>query len=551
MPIELAPHQREAVERVVALLQSCGGALLADDVGLGKSFVAAAVAARTNAHVEVIAPAGLLAQWEETLDAFGVEARITTHDRVLSEPFTPQIETDRLIIVDEAHAFRNPQTQRYDALARRSIGARLLLVTATPICNAADDLQALISLIAADDSLRARGVASIETAFAERREEEIAVVLDAMVIRRGREVLDDRFHFGALKRSVVRYQLPRCSIDDLRFPLLASSSSLLQMVLWRRLESSEAALLESLRRQKRFYERALDCLASGRTLTRRDYRMAFDDEETYQEILFWELFATEAARIQASEIEEELARLNIVRGEIEATPRTKAALIRVSDPTLIFTSAIATATDLYTTLSHICNAGLITSHQAKPLDAIGAFQRGSLDVLIATDLAAEGLNLQRAATVVHYDMPWNPVKLDQRNGRAVRIGQTRPAVRAIYFVPRGRRTRIVKTIASKNRVRRALLSGAPPPSAASTQSLLALPARISKTASAAMLSSALRAALIDPPPAIHRRYRAGMERLLAEMAHEYIDAHRVSDLTALIERERIIEGEASRGSADR
>src|SRR6267142_1248734 len=71
------------------------------------------------------------------------------------------------------------------------------------------------------------------------------------------------------------------------------------------------------------------------------------------------------------------------------------------------------------------------------------------DTLIFTDLASEGLNLQRAGVVVHYDIPWNPVKLDQRNGRAWRIGQTRDFVRAIYFLPEAR-SRDVETIASKN-----------------------------------------------------------------------------------------------------
>ena len=60
---------------------------------------------------------------------------------------------------------------------------------------------------------------------------------------------------------------------------------------------------------------------------------------------------------------------------------------------------------------------------------------GGLDVLVATDVASEGLDLQAAGVVVHYDLPWSPVRLDQRNGRIHRIGQKREQVRAIYFVP--------------------------------------------------------------------------------------------------------------------
>src|SRR5438270_7648105 len=71
--IELAPHQTEAVERIGALLDRFRGAILADEVGLGKSFVAAAVAASSCGEIEVIVPAALVAQWRETLHDFGVD----------------------------------------------------------------------------------------------------------------------------------------------------------------------------------------------------------------------------------------------------------------------------------------------------------------------------------------------------------------------------------------------------------------------------------------------------------------------------------------------
>src|SRR5207244_4109505 len=79
-----------------------------------------------------------------------------------------------------------------------------------------------------------------------------------------------------------------------------------------------------------------------------------------------------------------------------ATPRDKRqTLIDLLDdePTLIFTGAIATARDVAGTL----RCAIMTSRGAQPRNAIEAFRRGSIDRLVATDLAAEGLNLQRAA----------------------------------------------------------------------------------------------------------------------------------------------------------
>jgi ERCC4-related helicase len=59
-----------------------------------------------------------------------------------------------------------------------------------------------------------------------------------------------------------------------------------------------------------------------------------------------------------------------------------------------------------------------------------AFERAEVGILVATDAISEGINLQHAAAqVVHYELPWNPNRLEQRNGRVDRFGQRRPVVR--------------------------------------------------------------------------------------------------------------------------
>ena len=66
------------------------------------------------------------------------------------------------------------------------------------------------------------------------------------------------------------------------------------------------------------------------------------------------------------------------------------------------------------------------------------FREGMVDVtspkhLIVTDVAAEGLDLQRASRVVHYDLPWTPMRLEQREGRALRLGSQHPEVEVVRF----------------------------------------------------------------------------------------------------------------------
>jgi SNF2 family DNA or RNA helicase len=527
----LAEHQRAAAGRAVELLHSLGGVLLADDVGLGKSFIAAEVMRRLGNGIDLIVPAALVEQWRETLHTFNVEATLLTHTGIVSDPFVPR--AGRLVVVDEAHAFRNPKTERYAALARRTAGARVLLVTATPVCNSLGDLEALVRLIARDDLLAPHGVPSIEHAFAMRDQDSIERIVSALVIRRGRSVLPDALRFGELERRVIRHPvLDARIIDALEFPLVGEHA-MLRRFLWRRLESSEAALEESVRRQLRFYERALACIAAGRTLPKRDYRRAFaheEDRDAFQEVLFWDLFAP-AGEADANAIREEMSKLRTLLDQLRASPREKRRLLvntLTNEPTLIFTGSAATARDLH---QHLKNSGLVTARERTRDEVLRAFRNGRIDVVVSTDLAAEGLNLQRAAVVIHYDLPWNPVKLDQRNGRAHRIGQQRERVQAIYFLPESRETKIVETIARKNRVRRKAFSsrGTEVPRHRGT-----LRPRLARGAAFLELQRAAARAGLQLPDVLARQHKAGIEQLMREMAGEYLDRRRLDDLLTLV-----------------
>ncbi|HYK05619.1 MAG TPA: DEAD/DEAH box helicase [Thermoanaerobaculia bacterium] len=508
----LADHQVVAVERALHLLETRGGVVLADDVGLGKSFVAAEVMRRFNAvETELIVPNALIPQWRATLVQFAVDACISTHDSIDAALPKP---VRRLVVVDEAHAFRNPATQRYASLARRTAGARVLLVTATPLCNSVEDLEALIRLIARDDLLADLGVPSIDVAF-ERRDVERLV--SALVIRRDRSVLPQSLQFGALERRVIRHPvLYLGGIDDLTFPLV-QDHAILRRFLRRRLESSEAAFTESVRRQLRFYERALGAIAAGRTLPKHEYRRSFaheEDKAEYQDVLFWELFAP-PGELEPDLILVEMRKLEALMAAARAAPATKRSMLQetlTGDPTLIFTGSVATARDLQAALK----CGLVTSRDRS---ALHAFENGRIQTLVSTDVASEGLNLQRAAVIVHYDIPWNPVKLDQRNGRAHRIGQTRDLVRAIYFFPETRETRIVETIARKNRTRRKVLK----------QSESQTPEARSHTLRPRITRASACTRLAAVPDALAKRHKAGIEQLMSELP--------LTDLLALVQLE--------------
>jgi superfamily II DNA or RNA helicase len=535
----LAEHQSVAVRRSLDLLQRRGAVLLADEVGLGKSFIAAAVLSAwsrvsANEMAELIVPAALVAQWRHTLLQFETEALVLTHDGIVSDPYFPR-SSRRLVIVDEAHAFRNPGTRRYAALARRCAGSRVMLVTATPVCNSMRDLESLLRLVARDDLLAECGVPSIDVAFENRDRALLERVVTALVIRRDRSVLPPPLQFGSLERRVLRHPVPDVPLlHELQFPLV-DDTKLLRSFLRRRLESSHAALLESLRRQQRFYERALAAIAAGRTLPKRDYREAFaheEDRDAFQEVLFWELFAPPGVA-DPSAIRAEMRRIELLREYIGHAPDNKRRMLLEwlrdeREPVLIFTGSAATAADLH--LSIGSRSGLVTSRSRSRGAVLQAFVNGHLDVVVSTDMAAEGLNLQRAGVVVHYDIPWNPVKLDQRNGRAHRIGQQRESVRAIYFIPDSRGSGIMQAVARKNRIRRKVLDQANEEVAATRPTLRP---RVTRDAACCRLARCG----FDLPESLMRRHRAGIETIIEEMSREFLDQQRVDDLVRLTEGE--------------
>jgi superfamily II DNA or RNA helicase len=475
----LAVHQHAAVVRVLRSLEIHRGVLLADEVGLGKSWVAAAVCAKWQAGggtCEFIVPAALVSQWKGVLARFSVKGAVSSHDALLGNRME---DPAGLIVVDEAHRFRNRETRRYRALARRALGTSMLLLTATPIANRLGDLLSILRLFAPDDILRLDGLPSLEEAFAAADRERLGRVLSELVIRRDRAVLPPALHFGDLARQglEVPARPNRSEIDAaigrLSFPLIGRSEFLRPM-LRRRLESSEAALRATLVRQRRFYRRAMEALAEGSRVTKRDLLRIFgdDDGEVYfQDLLFkpfW--FGGGESPRDLEDIGRELEIIEELLKQLSVgdSPKRDALLELLPSlpmPAIVYTAAIATARDLFTVCRERWRCAMVTSRESRMntqrMDSerlFGAFRHGEIDLLICTDIGAEGLNLQQAASIVHYDLPWNPVRIDQRNGRAHRIGQKRDVVRSIYFLPNGpRKSDIFVAMTRKKRIRNSLL----------------------------------------------------------------------------------------------
>ena len=173
--MELA-YQREAVASAWRMLEAYGGLFIADVVGLGKTYIAAMLAQkvlknRPGEQVLVICPPVLQDYWRQTFRDFRIgdwHYRVESLGKLdrLRERGTDDVGT---VILDEAHRFRNEDTQSYAQLHEICFGKRVVLVSATPLNNRIDDIEALLKLFQTPKKSTLPGVPDLEQFFTARK----------------------------------------------------------------------------------------------------------------------------------------------------------------------------------------------------------------------------------------------------------------------------------------------------------------------------------------------------------------------------------------------
>ncbi len=465
-PAWLLRHQVTVARRIAGRLKAFRGALLADAPGLGKTYVALAVATRYRSSTALV-PAALRDQWSRIAQALQVPLAIVSHEAVSAGEEIPPAE---LFIVDEAHRFRNPATRRYDRLARASVGRDILLITATFVVNQVGDAVHLLRLFLPDNGLALSGVPSIEQALESRRYDALGHAIAALAVARTvRASLKDHTLFPRVEDTAA-VQLSPVPVDALR--RLANSvaklalpavqereaAALMSLHLYLRLSSSLPAFLETVKRHRRYLEHALQSAKRGQPLSRRRARWLLDEGDDLQLELESLCPRSGQALPQVALLErelqqiEEILRIAKVVGESDPKADRLCLILEPGIKTIVFTTAVSTALHLASKLRWR-RVAVATGRGARiasgpiPLaEALALFapraQGGAdppeilrVDTLIATDLVSEGLNLQDAEQVIHYDLPWSPLRLEQRIGRIARLGSAHPAVRSVWFAP--------------------------------------------------------------------------------------------------------------------
>jgi hypothetical protein len=558
--LQLTEFQRLGVGRALRILDRWGGVLVADGVGLGKTFTAGGLIEfhlqAKGWRVLVVAPASLRdANWERFLAThtrYAVEVvsyqELANDIQIGDSPEPghadgrrPHLKLDaseyRCIVIDEAHAFRSSETTYYRALRRLmaagGVEKRLILLTATPVNNSLWDLYWQLLLFARTESRFAEiGIANLREYVVRALGLDLEALtpahlfplLDAVSVRRTRTHIK-RFFPGAtlntpdgpvplvfptpmLHRvgydsarpadatspaeffeqvataiggglSMARYQPDLYRVGGEGALAQQVTSALLLSQLLKRFESSLEAFRRTLSKMIVSHDRFLEILHRGYVAAPRVSPEAFDaglDDEELDLLLVEDPNARPASEYLEGDLREQvtadrdLLRVLLARAAtIDAThdpkldallttlARVAAAAAHADQRKVVVFSYFADTIDYVHRFLETTADPRMTGYRGRmnvttgasssearqrivwsfvPLSSgapIGAVEE--IDLLLSTDVLAEGQNLQQCGTVINFDLPWNPMRLVQRNGRVDRIGSKHEIVHLYTFFP--------------------------------------------------------------------------------------------------------------------
>lgn len=443
-PPFLLPAQRDSYRRLRIALAEWHGAVLAEPVGAGKTWIALAVASGESHPALVIGPAILEAQWRAAAARTGTPISWWSHER-LSRGQLPTIDPS-LVIIDEAHRLREPTTRRIVTLAPWLRGRRPLMLTATPIVNRLEDVVTLLRLFLPEDALRLDGIPSLGMLATLP---DPPPVLRRVVIRSVGRAAERHPSRGEITpvtaEEVTRGERAVTIVRQLTARHRAAWSRLLAVVLLDAAASSDLAFRDALRRYRALLAQAQDAGGGDRVTLRRFAGDALD------QLVWWELIGapTDAVPLPV----EDLPRLDgILAGFAPADAAWLEPLRTLADgaiPTVWFTRHRATASLLRTAWGEgtawvTGDAAGIGPHRMRREAILAAFgperaawslRRNVPTQLVTTDVAAEGLDLQSAGRLVHVDLPWTAMRMAQREGRLLRLGQAHAEVALVLRPP--------------------------------------------------------------------------------------------------------------------
>jgi len=558
--LELTSFQNDGLFRARRILENYNGVIIADGVGLGKTFIGGElirdIVYEQRQRVLLIAPAVLRdGAWDWFKNQYSMQFEALSYQEFAELPALGgsgntnlrfPVNDYQMIVIDEAHALRNPDTTYVRALRRMLQGhppKKLVLMTATPVNNSLWDLYNLLSyFVGHDAAFASQGIRSLRGRFksatdqnpSDLRPDTLFDVLDETTVRRTRHFIKKYYPnepIPGMGGQVIRFPEPKVKqveysldavlpgfFDDFAEALApvegdpkltlarywpsryrhepdpeinqreAALVGLLRSGLLKRFESSVNAFARTAKRMADSHDQFLAAMDRGVVPNSKalgDWG-EIDNDEALEELLAVagsepiELYreadlrrdieldrdilrrlSERAFQVQREndpkleQLVEELAEIAAEAereaiNEQESVDKRKVVIFCYFSDTVgwiekFLFGAVETDPRLAAYSGRVVSVSSSEQqHKINRRDAVFGFvprsthapnQSDRFDILITTDVLAEGENLQQCRHIINYDLPWNPMRLVQRNGRINRIGSPHLDVFIRCFFP--------------------------------------------------------------------------------------------------------------------
>ncbi len=520
----LLEYQNLTYNIVMERLQRYGGYILSNSVGTGKTYVAAQTAATyrrrySNEEILVVAPSNVTGEWEKVFEDFNIDSdtEFLSMGMLQKQPLEEASEgdqvfdyrdyTDRfsLIIVDEAHNYRNDSNRRnnLEDIIRQNGNSDVLLTSATPINISPEDLFSLVDLFYRAGRVQQFEKAGLKSHYENTRQElkkldkyddlsnsliqNIKRIENELSIKITWRIIQEEFKedLRKLAGDDVEYEDPEITEEEYDYPVKYQNDVFEEIIpfldqlnyepsklwdgqgykdfdnlifrhkwrLYKRLESSLKAFHDSIDNlHKRFilyYEsikrdtaiEESDVASLSTSIDPEEAANSTDFERLSTVVTTYRTLDSDLQEIVLQNlkedielIEEMLDRISSAFGQTSTIPYpgdTKISRLEEiiknktmeDKPVVIFSQYSDTVEYIYQSISTEFD-GVRRIHGGLSEDKeyfVSSFNQGEFDVIITTDMLAEGVNIPRADVIVNFDLPYNPITLIQRTGRALRI----------------------------------------------------------------------------------------------------------------------------------
>ena len=406
------PHQLEVAQTVIE--QMNGKAILADEVGLGKTIEAGLILKEYMVRglvkkVLILVPASLVSQWAYELNtkffipaamqrksysweqADVIVSSIDTAKRSPHRDIVLNLEYD-LIIIDEAHKLKNNKTKNYE-FAQLLKKKFCLLLTATPVQNRIDEIFNLVSLLKPG---HLGNQSNFEEYYASKNrtaetDEHLKELINKVMVRN--------------RRHDTGIEWPKRHVHTLFVDFNEQEKALYDAIEgWKRQDVFTSAFSALTLKREACSSRESVYFSLKKHVEKRQKENEQYTVDPYIDVL--------------------MEKINGISANSKANKALE-IIKEVNDKVVIFTEYRA---------SQMYLQWFLKQHGISSVPFRGGFKRGKKDwlkelfqnhaqVLIATEAGGEGINLQFCNYMINYDLPWNPMRLEQRIGRIHRLGQ--------------------------------------------------------------------------------------------------------------------------------